>query len=137
MTKSVQELPMTKEVASALWAQKCLADKAWAKQIQSDPAAAIDWDKDEQSVSTVQNTADTLNICVPDYRGLDDAVNQLSDEQMAGVSGGLFFLFGLLGLIGTGGLASTCAVVGSAGYAGASVADANARNNVRPKPVAE
>jgi len=125
MTKSMQEVPMTKEVASAIWAQKCLADKAWARQIQSDPAAAIDWDKDEQSVSTVQNTADTLNICVPDYRSLQDGATELSDEQMAGVSGGLFFLFGLLGLVGTAAAAPAAAAVpaglavGTAAAAGA------------------
>jgi len=121
MTKSMQQLPMTKEVASALWAQKCMADKAWAEQIQSDPAGAIDWDKDAQRVSTVQNTADTLNICVPDYRGLNDAVNELSDEQMAGVSGGLFFLFGLLGLIGTSAAVPAVAAVGAGVTAGQAV----------------
>jgi len=121
MTKSMQELPMTNEVVSALWAQKCLADKAWAKQIQSDPVAAIDWDKDAQSVSTVQNTADTLNICVPDYQFLRDGAADLSDEQMAGVSGGLFFLFGLLGLIGSSAATAGCAAVAAGVTAGKAV----------------
>jgi len=127
MTKSMQELPMTKEVASALWAQKCLADKAWAKQIQSDPVAAIEWDKDEQSVSTVQNTADTLNICVPDYQFLQDGAHQLSDEQMAGVSGGLIWLLGLLAVpaaVTGAGAAGAAAVTTGVGVGAAAAAGA-------------
>jgi len=119
----MQELPMTKEVASVIWAKKCLDDKAWAKQIQSDPARAIDWDKDAQSVVTVQNTGDTLNICVPDYKMLNDGtLDHLSEEQMAGISGGIFFLLPLFGLIAAG--ATTAAVYGTVGGAAVGTAAA-------------
>jgi len=107
----MQEVPITKEVASVIWAKKCLDDKAWAKQVQSDPAAAIDWDKDAQSVSTVQNTADTLHVCVPDYRAMNDgSMDEISDEQMAGVSGGLLFLLPLLAIGGAVAISAGTAV---------------------------
>jgi len=97
MTKSMQELPMTNEIVSVLWAKKCLDDKAWGQQVQSNPAAAIEWANDAQSVATVQNTADTLNICVPDYQAMNDgSLSEISEEQMAGVSGGIFFLLPLI-----------------------------------------
>jgi len=126
--ENLSQLPITNEIASVIWAKKCASDRGFLARIQADVGTAFEGSTLPASmqVRAVQNTADTLNICVPDYRGLNDAaVNELSDEQMAGVSGGLFFLFGLLGLIGTAGAIGAAAAVGAGAAAagGAMIAE--------------
>ncbi|MDD9807479.1 MAG: hypothetical protein OXU34_04305 [Gammaproteobacteria bacterium] len=90
-TKTTQ-LPMTKEIASVMWAGKCLKDKAWARQVQSDPAKILGREFPGEQIRTVQNTADTLHICVPHYEATLDEV--LGDEALDGVAGGFSFVPG-------------------------------------------
>ncbi|MDD9869364.1 MAG: hypothetical protein OXU50_05680 [Gammaproteobacteria bacterium] len=89
-----QQLPMTMEIASVLCAKRCSEDKAWAQKVESNPAQAFGPDFDAKNrIVTVKNTAGSLNICVPDYKMLNDGtLEQLADKQMADVSGGLLFL---------------------------------------------
>ncbi|MDD9868693.1 MAG: hypothetical protein OXU50_02185 [Gammaproteobacteria bacterium] len=130
MMETNTQLPITNEIASVIWAKKCAVDRGFLAQIKADAATAFEGGALPASmeVRAVQNTADTLNICVPGYRGLEDAVNQLSDEQMAGVSGGLFFLFGLLGLIGTAGAVGAAAAVGAGAAAAGGAMIAESQN---------
>jgi len=130
--ETISQLPITNEIASVIWAKKCAADRGFLTKIRADVATAFEGSTlpPSMQVRAVQNTADTLDICVPDYRGLNDAaVNELRDEQMAGVSGGLFFLFGLLGLVGTAGTVGAAATAGAglAAAGGAMIAEAQQR----------
>lgn len=135
--ETLSQLPITNEIASVIWAQKCAADKGFLAKIQADAATAFEGSAlpSSMEVHAVQNTADTLNICVPDYKAMNDgSLDEISDEQMAGVSGGLFFLFGLLGLIGTAGAVGAAAAVGAGAAAagGAMIAE----SQVKPEDAA-
>jgi len=87
-TKTTQ-LPMTKEIASVVWAEKCLKDKAWARKVHSDPAKTLGRGFPGEQIRTVQNTADTLHVCVPYYEATLDEV--LNDEALDGIAGGFSF----------------------------------------------
>lgn len=89
MTEKTIELPMTKEIASVVWAQKCLKDKAWARQVHSDPTGTLGREFPGEQIRTVQNTADTLHICVPHYEATLDET--LGDEALDGIAGGFSF----------------------------------------------
>ncbi len=47
-------------------------------------------------ITYVHNTADELNVVVPDYALVDEMMGSLTDEQMDKVSGGLFEIIGLI-----------------------------------------
>jgi len=104
------QVPMTNEIASVVWAKRCAEDGKLLAAIKADPAAKVlERPSASMQVRTVQNTTDTLHICVPDYQRMNDgSIDEISDEQMAGVSGGLFFLLPLLAI---GGVAAAHAVV--------------------------
>ena len=71
-------------------------------------------------ITYVHNTADELNVVVPDYASVDDLMGSLTDEQMDKVSGGLFEIIGLVAAF-----VGVCAAVGGAiGVAGGGVAAA-------------
>jgi len=93
-----RQVPVTNEIASVIWAKKCVEDKGFLAEIKADPAAkALAGEETSMQVSAVQNTPDTLNICVPDYEMLNDGtLDQLADEAMADVSGGLIWMLSLL-----------------------------------------
>jgi len=97
-TKAI-ELPMTKEIASVVWAEKCLKDKAWARQVHSDPTKTLGREFPGEQIRTVQNTADTLHICVPHYETTLDEV--LGDEALDGVAGGFSFAPSREGIVRT------------------------------------
>ncbi|MDD9806183.1 MAG: hypothetical protein OXU50_02165 [Gammaproteobacteria bacterium] len=125
--ETLSQLPVTNEIASVIWAKKCLEDRNLLAEIKADPATKALGEKvSSMQVHAVQNTADTLNICVPDYKAMNDGtLSQLSEEQMSGVAGGLFFLLPLIGLATAG--AVTGAVYGAAAtVAGAGVGIASA-----------
>jgi len=89
MKPKTAQLPMTKEIASVVWAEKYLKDQAWARQVHSDPAKTLGRQFPGEQIRTVQNTADTLHICVPHYEATLDEV--LDDEALDGVAGGFSF----------------------------------------------
>jgi len=116
-------LPATNEIVSVIWAKKCLEDGNFLTEMKADPATkAFAGKTPSMQVHAVQNTADTLNICVPDYGVLNDGtVDRISDEQMAGISGGIFWFipFLVLGAVGAG--VTAAAGVGIAASAGAEI----------------
>jgi len=92
-----QQVPVTNEIASVIWAKKCAEDKGFLAEIKADPAAkAFAGKAPSMQVCTVQNTSDTLNLCVPDYKMLNDGTLELADEAMADVSGGFIWMLSLL-----------------------------------------
>jgi len=107
------QLPITNEIASVTWAKKCAEDGKFLAAIKADPAKVFGESAlpPQMQIRAVQNTADTLHVCVPDYQGLNDvSVDKISDEQMAEVSGGFFFLLPLLAI----GVVAACHAVPAA-----------------------
>lgn len=84
------QVPVTNEIISVIWAKKCVEDRNLLAETKADPAAGALGGKASMQVRAVQNTADTLNICIPDYRAMNDGtLDRLADEQMANVAGGI------------------------------------------------
>ncbi len=112
-TKTTQ-LPITNEIVSVLQAKKFLDDRTLLAAVRADPAKALAKPVPGLSVRTVQNTRDTMNICIPDYQAIRDgtAYAALDDKQMAQVSGGEIFLGIIIGIIAA--TATVTAVVGIA-----------------------
>ncbi|MDD9868687.1 MAG: hypothetical protein OXU50_02155 [Gammaproteobacteria bacterium] len=115
--KTISQLPVTNEIASVIWAKKCAADKDFLAEIKADPAAKVlERPSASMQVRTVQNTTDTLHICVPDYQKMNDgSIDEISDEQMAGVAGGFFWFIPIIaGIAIAGGMAAgTAAATGA------------------------
>jgi len=55
---------------------------------------------DDIAVRAEQNTADVMHICVPDYSVLEHLGENLTDEQLAKISGGAFEITCALSVIG-------------------------------------
>ncbi len=88
MKTKTAKLPLTKEIASAMWAWKCSQNQAWRKRIEANPEEILkDYSVTVEQVRTVQNTPDLLHICVPDYQTMRD-YDAMNDEEMGQVSGG-------------------------------------------------
>ena len=128
-THTHTQVPVTNEIVSVIWAKKCLEDRNLLAETKADPAAkALGGKTASMQVHAVQNTADTLNICIPDYKAMNDGTfDRLADEQMADVSGGLLPLL-FIGVpvavaaipavigIATAGGAFTAAAVGAGAF---------------------
>ncbi len=118
METKVTQLPMANEIASAMVAKRCLEDQNFLAKIKADPVNVFDAMPAGQQVRTVQNTPDLLHVGIPDYGFLSDKtiLDKVSDEQMADVSGGLFWFLGLLAIPATmaGGAATAVAGAGVA-----------------------
>ncbi len=112
-TKTAQ-LPATNEILSALKAKKYLDDRTLLAAVKANPAKALKMEKHipNHSVRTVQNTRDTMNICIPDYQVVRNGTfhSALSDMQMAQISGGETVFTVITSVIG--GIAGPAAVVG-------------------------
>lgn len=89
-TQTATELPATNEIVSALLAAKYAGDRTLLQTVKADPQTALNGSEVAVTVRAVQNTEDTLHICVPDYEVLADM--KLEDEQLAQVSGGEIFI---------------------------------------------
>ncbi|MDD9807480.1 MAG: hypothetical protein OXU34_04310 [Gammaproteobacteria bacterium] len=90
-THAHTQVPVTNEIVSVIWAKKCLEDRNLLAETKADPATkAFGGKASSMQVRAVQNTSDTLNICIPDYAALNDGtLDRLADKQMADVSGGI------------------------------------------------
>ncbi len=88
--QTATELPATNEIVSALLAAKYADDLALLQTVRANPQTALNGSEVPVTVRAVQNTEDTLHICVPDYDVLADM--KLDDEQLAQVSGGEIFI---------------------------------------------
>ncbi|MDD9806167.1 MAG: hypothetical protein OXU44_04400, partial [Gammaproteobacteria bacterium] len=116
-TQTATELPATNEIVSALLAAKYADDQTLLQTVRDNPQTALNGSGVAVTVRAVQNTEDTLHICVPDYEVLADM--KLDDEQLAQVSGGEIF-------ISIGIAISAAFVVGTvATVVGVKVAEAN------------
>ena len=78
------EIPAANEVVSALLAKKYAADRALLAVVKSDPRKVLDTPETALQVRTVQNTADVLHVCVPDY----EAMSELKSDELESISGG-------------------------------------------------
>jgi len=114
METQLSQLPVTNEIASVICAKKCVEDKAFLAEMKANPAAQAGV---KGKVLTVDNTANTLNICVPDYKMLKDGtLDQITDEHMADVSGGILPLL-FAPIIAAAAVAPAVIAAGSAGGA--------------------
>ncbi len=106
--QATTELPATNEIVSALLAGKYAGDKSLLKTVKANPQKALNGHGMPITVRAVQNTEDTLHICVPAYHALDDM--KIDDEQLAQVAGGEIILAVIIGAVAFTGI--TCAAVG-------------------------
>lgn len=75
-----------------------MRDDAKAAMLSCLPAGSVIGD--DIAVRSVQNTADVMHICVPDYSVLDQLEEHLTDDQLAKISGGVFEIACVLSVIG-------------------------------------
>ena len=78
------QIPAANEVVSALLAKKYVADKALLTAVKNDPRKVLDMRETALQVRTVQNTAEVLNVCVPDY----EAMSALKSDELENIAGG-------------------------------------------------
>ncbi len=117
METKVTQLPMANEIASVMVAKRCLEDRNFLAKIKADPVNVFDQMPARQQVRTVQNTPDLLHVGIPGYGFLANktTLDRVSDEQMADVSGGIFFLFAPLFALAGAGAATAAAVTAGVG----------------------
>lgn len=124
-------IPPYSEMVSALLAQRCATDKEFMAQMKSRPKEALishlpqhEQDKAKDlAVRTVQNTPDTVHVCVPCYSMLEDLnVAELDDEQMEKVAGGEIIFSIIFGFTAATIASAVATTVVAAGATAASVA---------------
>lgn len=141
-TQQAAVLPASPEVSAALVAQRVREDVEFRKRFEKDPKAAL-FESAQTSVPPAEmqivvheNTPDCWHISIPSERQIDDmnelrkmqesAGQDLTDEQLNSVSGGLEIGFSLA--IGLGLAIAVGAGVGTAGAVAGGVAIANRRD---------
>lgn len=114
-------IPATNETAAPFVAQICAQDGETEHAFCADPKGALAKVvayklADEVSVRPVRNTADEVNLVIPDYQALSSVPMQkaLADAEMARVAGGEIFI-----TIGTAAAVLTGISVGTAAGAAA------------------
>ncbi|MDD9807561.1 MAG: hypothetical protein OXU34_04725 [Gammaproteobacteria bacterium] len=112
-------LPLVNEIAAVTIGCGLVhpdADPSFKAAVEKN-VAALDASDSKVSLAYVQNTPGELNIVVPDFPEIDEAIGQMSEEDLAHVAGGELFIAGLiafaLGSIGaTIGIGSVSLAVG-------------------------
>ena len=106
---SSNNIPLMNEIISASLAAGCLKDEKFRENLEAGNMAAIIGEesaglleKNNITVRTVHNTADTVHIALPCYEALDEAWMEMTDEQLEKISGGAFEVVALCTLIGVG-----------------------------------
>ena len=95
---SSNNIPLMNEIISASLAAGCLKDEKFRENLEAGNMAAIIGEesaglleKNNITVRTVHNTADTVHIALPCYEALDEAWMEMTDEQLQKISGGAVF----------------------------------------------
>lgn len=136
MTNKITEI-IIPEITSAVIADRCRDDAAFAKDLKNNPIASLESKLDVAlqdsgiDIRVAQNTDETVHVALPHYENMEEIAGQMTDEEMAGVSGGEIFVTALvIGGIVAGGVVAAAAL-GGIGYGLYSVAQTviNANNS--------
>ena len=132
-TNTERNLAPTSELAASLIARLYHNDEHFAQRLREDPGQVVNdlFPKgckvaDNISIRTVDNTKDVVHVVLPGYPRLEEAARQimheLTDEDIAGISGGeilITFLVGVGVTIAAGATAGAAVMGTSAVAAGA------------------
>ena len=111
-TRSTNMIP--NEVAAAVIADKCRADRELARALQADGKATLaglsgESITDDVSVDVVQNTPERVHVVLPEYSGQESwrGHSSLSDKEMEDLCGGeIIFTLLVLGGVAAAGVVS-------------------------------
>ena len=84
MMATKTKLPMINELVLALLAKKYAGSPEMLAAVKENPRKALELRDDSLQVKMVQNTAQVLHVCVPDYA----ALQTVKEQQLAQISAG-------------------------------------------------
>ena len=95
MTNEMTET-MIPEITSAIIADKCRGDAAFAKDLKSNPVASLESKLDISlkdsgvDIRVAQNTPEQVHVVLPHYTNVEEvySATQLTEEEMAQLAGG-------------------------------------------------
>ena len=88
------------EITSAIIADKCRVDAAFAKDLKSEPVASLESKLDISlkdsgvDIRVTQNTPEQVHVALPHYKNMEEMSNyhQMTEEEMAQIAGGEVFI---------------------------------------------